>query len=639
MSFNKTTSVTQTGLGDDQYQQLQTNQEGLGTQIEEGFTGADARFDTVGTGISGLGTQLDAAGDTITSGFTNLNTYLDNQFTTSGANQAQLAQNQVTGFSDLYDQNRENFDSLTTDFSGLQGSVDEGFMSAGSRFDDIDAASQNIQQDVTTGFSDQAQSFTDANNTMTTNTSDIRDDITNNFDATNKSLSDAQTSLQGDIATSQSEVLGGQGGLASSLSDLSATNDTYFGTLSENQANMQSGQDSFRTTFDDYVDRYSDDVTLANQTRADLQLAQSNATKALQNDIGSYAQAAAQGQDLINRNLGTLGEGSARGFEVLADTVQGGFSETTAANQLQDQNLTSRIGNVKSLLETTGDNIDASTRSQYAALANSFDENGQLIANSVDAQGNTISRAMDDQGLIIETKFDGAGNEIGKVQMDVETMLSNAEKYQSSLTGQISGLQDVTEGGFTGVGDALGTGFADTEREITSIGRGQQDLADTVQTGQQGLMAETANTQDMLDSASQQLRQGFDETTGTLDVQTRDLANISSGQSDLDMRMRQDFKQVSEAFDDQGQLITNTVTENGTTISRAVDESGNLILRAFDAQGNRIGDKVLNINRTLFDLQNMQTQVGGNVSMGNLSAPMQGDVPTSGFASPFTTTR
>ena len=47
MSFNKSTTVTNTGLGDDQYKQLQTNQSGLGTQIEEGFSGAGTKLDNI----------------------------------------------------------------------------------------------------------------------------------------------------------------------------------------------------------------------------------------------------------------------------------------------------------------------------------------------------------------------------------------------------------------------------------------------------------------------------------------------------------------------------------------------------------------------------------------------------------------
>ena len=76
MSGNKTTNITQTGLGDDQYEQLQTNQQGLGTQIEEGFTGSSTRFDTVDSGITGIGTKIDGAttgiNDNTNTGFTNL---------------------------------------------------------------------------------------------------------------------------------------------------------------------------------------------------------------------------------------------------------------------------------------------------------------------------------------------------------------------------------------------------------------------------------------------------------------------------------------------------------------------------------------------------------------------------------------
>ena len=39
MSFNRSTTVVQSGLGDEQYQVIQGNQTGIGTQLEEGFGG------------------------------------------------------------------------------------------------------------------------------------------------------------------------------------------------------------------------------------------------------------------------------------------------------------------------------------------------------------------------------------------------------------------------------------------------------------------------------------------------------------------------------------------------------------------------------------------------------------------------
>jgi len=117
------------------------------------------------------------------------------------------------------------------------------------------------------------------------------------------------------------------------------------------------------------------------------------------------------------------------------------------------------------------------------------------------------------------------------------------------------------------------------------------------------------------------------------------MAKIASTQTDIDMKLRQNFKQLGTAFDDNGQLIANSIDEQGNTISRSVDEQGNLLLRSFDMTGAAIGEKVLNVRSTLRDLQSMQDVQGANASMGNLSPAMSGDVPTTGFASPFATTR
>jgi hypothetical protein len=103
--------------------------------------------------------------------------------------------------------------------------------------------------------------------------------------------------------------------------------------------------------------------------------------------------------------------------------------------------------------------------------------------------------------------------------------------------------------------------------------------------------------------------------------------------------MRNEFRQLGQAFDDQGNLIQNSVMENGTTVSRAIDDNGNLMLRSFDAQGNRMGDQVMNINRSLNNLAQLSTIQGANTSMGNLSPAMSNAAPSTGFASPYATTR
>lgn len=748
MSFNKTTEVTQTGLGDDQFATLQTNQGNLGTQIEEGFSGAGTKLDNVSAGITGLGTNIDNLGTTVNentnTGFSNLSDLLSSYGDTLTQGQTDAAAGRKTYYDNM-------LTALQNNTGGLQTALDTGFANAAGRFDDIDQSTSNIQTSVDQGFedatADRTQMQTDINDAFATQNTGLGEaftglgeDIGTAFDTTNTNITNAQSALQE-----------GQTGLEGNLSDLSGNLDAYGTSLVQGQEDMSANQDAFQSSFDDYVDRYSDDTTLANQARADIATAQANATDRLREDIGNYAQATAQGQSNLGKRLGDLGEGTAAGFEVLSGAVEGGFSDVSASDQLAQQNLSDRIGNVKSLLETTGDNLDANTKAQYQALSDSFDANGELIANSIDAQGNTISRAMDEQGNIIETKFDGAGNEISKVQMDVDTMLANAETYQNSLTGQLSGL-----------GDAIGTGFMDTEntllqginaqgadlqsiintgfdaqagtlssqatdllgvastlenfdagmqgqfRDIASafddqgnliqnstdtlgntimrqidasgnlitqrldsngnvldqsssnindalaaiqsstgslsdrISAGFQDVASgqaDITAGQEGLMAESAASQGMLRDQSTAIMQGFNSADGKMDTQIRDLARVAASQGDIALENRQEFKQIGDAFDDQGNLIRNSIDANGNTVSRAIDNNGNLLLRSFDVNGRAIGDKVMNINKSLNQLAQLPYMAGANTSMGNLSPAMKANVPQGGFMSPFAQTR
>jgi hypothetical protein len=120
--------------------------------------------------------------------------------------------------------------------------------------------------------------------------------------------------------------------------------------------------------------------------------------------------------------------------------------------------------------------------------------------------------------------------------------------------------------------------------------------------------------------------------------QTRDLANIASGMSELDINMRQDFNQIGKAFDNSGQLIQNSIEENGNTISRAVDKNGMLLLRRFDVTGNALGDKVINLSRAYTNLNSISNMPGSNAAMGTLSPALTGSVANSGFMSPYATT-
>lgn len=602
MSGNKTTNITQTGLGDDQYQKLQENQQGLGTQIEEGFSGAETKLDGISTGITGLGTNITNLGNTVNAntntGFSTLSDLLSSYGDTLTQGQTDAAAGRKTYYDNM-------LTALENNTGGLQTALDTGFADAAGRFDDIDQSTSNIQTSVDQGFqdatADRTQMQTDINDAFTTQNTGLGeaftglgDDIGTAFNTTNTNIADSQSALQE-----------GQTGLEGNLSDLSGNLDAYGTSLVQGQEDMSANQDNFQSSFDDYVDRYSDDTTLANQARADIATAQANATTALREDIGNYAQAAAQGQSNIGKRLGDLGEGTAAGFEVLSGAVEGGFSDVSTSDQLAQQNLTDRIGNVKSLLETTGDTLDANTKAQYEALSDSFDANGELITNSIDAQGNTISRAMDDQGNIIETKFDSAGNEIGKVQMDVETMLANAEAYQTSLTGQITGLQGVTESGFTGVGNALGTGFQDTEASIL-----------------QGIQTQSTDVANL-----------FEKQSGTLNTQGQDLLDVLAAQEGTNDLVRKQADAASKAFDAQGQLIGSYTDDLGNMFTNQLDAAGNLLTQQIDANGQIIESTTTNITDLLGQAAQFQADQFGSLDRNFIETR---DTLSDGFAAQST---
>ena len=466
-------TVVDGGLSDDQYTNLTTNQEGISGQITTEGEKAGKRFDTIDTRFNTVDSSVTGLNDSLSTGFTNMNDLMD-KYNTSMNTQFTGVN---TGLANNATATADNANTLTN----IQSDVTGGFDAANTRFDTVDAANTNLQGTVDQGFVDQAQGFSDAQADRTTQFDAAQADRSNQFAATGDALASGFTDANTALTQNQATVLGGQGNLQSSLDTMADTSDIYAAQNLENQANLQAGQEGFTSSFDNYVDRYADDTTLANQTRADMQKANANANQRLREDIGSFANSASADRQSISNEMDTQ-------FAELGNTVDGGFTSAAASTQ---------------------------------AAINANKEDNTAVLN--------------------------------KLQYDLDTGLENLD------SGQV--------------------------------------------------------------------------------VAARDMAKIASTQTDIDMSLRQNFKQLGNAFDDNGQLIANSIDEQGNTISRSVDEQGNLLLRSFDMTGAAIGEKVLNVRSTLRDLQAMQNVQGANASMGNLSPAMSGDVPTSGFASPFATTR
>ena len=462
MSFNKKTTVVQnTGLGDDQYKQIQTNQGTLDTNMTTGFDVAGTKLDSISGDVSGLGSKIDTGVEGINTGvnagFTNISSLLDTY--NSGMNTQFDAVNAGVG---------NNANALATNnqaLGNLQTDVTGGFDEAGNRFDTIDTATGNIQGTVDQGFVDQAQGFSDAQSDRTTrfDQSDL---------AMGTGFADAGTAMQkgfgdasSELTATQAEVLGGQGSLQGSLDTMAEDNTTYANQALENQAALTQGQEGFQSSFDTYADRYTDDTRLAVQTRNDMQTANANANIRLREDIGGFADAATSQVDSVAKGLDSQ-------ITTLGNTVEGGFvaaqNQSSAQAQATAQadaefvkglsNLDAgQITQARDLAKVAASqtDLDMGMRQEFTQLGNAFDDSGELIESSIDKQGNTISRAMDDQGNLILNSFDVSGQGLGTKTINLRTTLESLNGLQnkqgaSSSMGNLSAASSsaVPQSGF-----------------------------------------------------------------------------------------------------------------------------------------------------------------------------------------------
>jgi hypothetical protein len=412
---------------------------------------------------------------------------------------------------------------------------------------------------------------------------DINSVLTDAFDAQNGTLDNNAQKLL-DLG---SQITGLDEGMAASFETVSSAFDDQGNLIGETV-------DTLGNTITNQLDDQGNLIT----TSFD---AQGNMIGSSETNITDTLRAANEQQmNLQNQIAGSLGGqiGSS------ADALSAGFDAQNATLSQQGSQLLALGMNM--------DGLSDQQKADFQAVSGAFDAQGNLIRSGQDAMGNIVEREMDANGQMIERKFDAQGNLLGETSLNVNDVMSGL--------GQLDTIQGSIQQGFKGVQDSFGQ--------------------------QEGIMSEMSQEQQsQFEQTQSQIDTGFDATAGVMDTQVRDLADVASQMTDLDMGMRQEFYQLGGAFDDNGELIKETVDENGNAIQRSIDVNGNLMLRAFDQTGETIGQNVININKALGDLANIEAMPGASVSMGNLSPAMQAsprqgqpNVPTSGFMSPFSQT-
>ena len=244
-----------------------TTASGLGT--DTGITPTSA---PVSNEVAPVYSAPDYSG-AINTGFADLNTSLGTNFGAAQTDRA--AMNTLAS-------NREAL--ATVGRNQLGTNLNTGFKGMGGRFDTVDTNVGNVQSAVDQGFVDQSAGFADAQTDRNTQSLAAQTDRNAQFAATGAAMNTGFDNT----AAGQTNIIKGQTGIGTTLETMGNTADIYAGQSLENQQAMQQGIDTQASTFDDYIDRYSDDTRFAQDSRQDLALAQANFANNMADDQQIY---------------------------------------------------------------------------------------------------------------------------------------------------------------------------------------------------------------------------------------------------------------------------------------------------------------------------------------------------------------
>ena len=318
----------------------------------------------------------------------------------------------------------------------------------GGRFDTVDAANTALQTTADQGFDATGKGQLELSNQMDTGFGDATTARDQSF-ADNRLLNDKGFSDIGAQAVeNEAARVAGQTAVQGDISAMSGTADTYADAIMAKQGEMEGVQDNFVSSFDTYVDRYGEDTSLANQSRADAAMVATNRDSALREDIGGFAQAAATGQQQLGNQIQESQAATAQtldgGFQSARQAASEEAATAAAAVNLQTRDMASMASDIETL--------DIGMRQDFHQLGNAFDDSGKLITNQIEANGTTLERQIDDQGNLIINRFDSTGASMGQKMINIDKSIAAMKEIPSTGTntsmGELSPSGSASEGGF-----------------------------------------------------------------------------------------------------------------------------------------------------------------------------------------------
>lgn len=342
----------------------------------------------------------------------------------------------------------------------------------------------------------------------------------------------------------------------------------------------------------------------------------------ISDDLGGVQQSVTQGFGSVNDQFSDVGNqltgltsDVGQGFSNTGDQLRTGFSDLNTA--MGDQFNTAAQERMQGF-SGISDQVGSGFAGQSEFL-------NQLSSNVLGGQQN-LQDTLGQTGNRLDTYYGDLADRQGAIQQQVGGV-------QSGLTDFTQDYQDDTRMANQTRSDLQNAVVNQSNRIRNDLGRVQNQtnkqqsrLMDAVGGVDERVEDSTQQTQQQLQLASGERQQQGGDFTNRIN-RVRDLL-IQTGDN-LDQQTRRQYADMVTSFDQQGNLIQNTVNEQGIQISRALDQQGNLMVNRFDRTGNQIA-------RNLYNVPEMIEQAD------MFSQSTQQQVPTGGLAGtnlPFTQTR
>lgn len=600
-----TTNVTnETGIGEEQYNTLKGGQDSIMGANANYYADLAARNDidrqSSANYYTDLANRSNAERAETATGFANMTTL---QAADLDANRNYYAD--LAGRNDADRQaSAARFDSLAARSDALSGKVDAR---ADQLTGTVGAGFADTQRALTSGFANQAadtrQGFADTQAAVRTGFDTTNANINTRFDAQGNAINEGFTNTSNKLDTMQTNVLGGQANIKALVEQYGGNLDRYYADLAKGQTDASQRLGGLQTNLTAFQKDQQRDNTIATQQRAQLADSVAGGFNAVTETIGKTADAQA---NILGGRVSTLsdkvdqqGQQTQQNFSQVARDLSQGFVNNSAEGQQSRAEFINKLNTVRSVLSDQNANLDASTRAQFSEISQAFDENGQLVAKSIDDQGNEINRAIDGQGNLLVSRFDKQSGQITQQGINLNDTLNNVDNAvrtgSQGLMSQMQSFQNDAGQNFALIAKQITSGFDDGTKE------------------------------------TQAAKQEFVNSIGTI-------RNLLTDQNlQVNDTIRQQYQDLSGAFDDTGKLISRSVDASGIQTARAIDSQGRLLLARFNQNGERIDQQSLDLNKMMKALSGSGFIAGSNSSMqqGTPTSAV-GQMVSSNTATPYT---